>query len=236
MINSSAANRFGGICLNKKTTAAFTVLLVMLALSVSFAAAYSPNSVPQAATFQNMDNTQQQLSVTVPLVVGAGLQGNSTSPLNQPTRIEIYNYIKDNPGVHFRGICDKLHLSVGVVQYHLDVLQHAGLIDVFADGQNRRYFDPRTCTETNVALFSLLRHQTANKILTVLAQNGSVLHKDIACSLGITSQALSWQMKQLKETGLITSEKSGVNVRYSLSGTNVVALKCALVLTSSSRT
>jgi predicted transcriptional regulator len=81
-----------------------------------------------------------------------------------------------------------------------------------------------------------LRHQTANKILTVLAQNGSVLHKDIAFSLGITSQALSWQMKQLKETGLITSEKSGVNVRYSLSGTNVVALKCALVLTSSSRT
>lgn len=207
----------------------------MLALTVSFTAAYPTSNVPvpEAAAFQNVDNTK--LSLTLPFVVGAGLHGNSTAPLNQPTRLEIYSYIKDNPGIHFRGICDKLHLSVGVVQYHLAILENAGLITTYADGQNRRYFDPKTCPESSEALFSLMRHPTANKILTILSQNSEALHKDIACSLGITSQALSWQMKQLKEAGLINAEKTGVNVKYSLNDANLAALKLVLDLTRGSK-
>ena len=151
-------------------------------------------------------------------MLGAGLHGNSTPPLNQPTRLEIYTFVKNNPGVHFRGVCDGLGLSVGVVQYHLSVLEQAGLITVHFDGQNKRYFEAKTYTAAEVTLISLLRHETAAKILTLIAQNGAVLHRDIAQSLGISSQALTWQMNQLKKTGLINAEKEGVNVKYSLNG------------------
>jgi predicted transcriptional regulator len=170
------------------------------------------------------------------MMIGVGLQGNSTSPLDQPTRLDIYNFIEHNPGIHFKGICDKLNLSVGVVQYHVAVLEHAGLITTYVDGQNRRFFESKTWTESDAALVSLMRHPTINKILTILAQNDSVFHKAIACSLGITSQALSWQMKQLKETGLINAERTGVNVKYSLNETNTTTLKLFLDLTRGSRT
>ena len=154
-----------------------------------------------------------QLSASVSIVVGASLHSN---PLDQPTRHEIYTYIKDNPGVHFRGICDALDLSVGVVQYHLSVLEKAGLIDSHADGQNIRYFEHSAAAKTDVKLTSLMRHDTTAKILTILAQNKSALHRDIANELGISSQALTWQMNQLKNTGLINAQKESVNVRYSL--------------------
>jgi predicted transcriptional regulator len=173
----------------------------------------------------------EQLSAVVPVIVGAGLNGNTANPLDQPTRFQIYNYIKDDPGVHFRGICSGLGLSVGVVQYHLSVLEHAGLIDSFADGQNKRYFEHTAFKATDAKLTSLMHHETTAKILTTLARNDFVLHRDLACSIGISSQALSWQMNHLKGASLVNAEKVGVNVRYCL---NDEAVR-QLVLTLSSK-
>jgi predicted transcriptional regulator len=204
--------------LNQKT--ALTILLTALVVSVCFTAAASASERPLFFSDTQQIGNLKQLPVAVPLVIGAGLHGNSASPLEQPTRLEIYNYIEDNPGVHFRGICNGLGLSVGVVQYHLGVLEHAGLINAVTDGQNKRYFEHGAFKEADVELVSLMRHYTAAKILTMLAQDGSALHKDIAEGLRISSQALTWQMTQLKNAGLVQAEKMGVNVRYSLTDGN----------------
>jgi predicted transcriptional regulator len=85
------------------------------------------------------------------------------------------------------GICDGLGLSVGVVQYHLSVLEQAGLITAYADGQNKRYFETNTFTEKGMQLISLMRHETTAKILTILAQEESAIHRDIASCLGVSS-------------------------------------------------
>jgi hypothetical protein len=49
----------------------------------------------------------------------------------------------------------------------------------------------------------------------------------------VSSQALSWQMNQLKKAGVVNAEKIGVNVVYSLKDTN--AVRIALELTNNSR-
>ena len=217
--------------MNRKV--ALTILLIMLTLSISFAAvAYTPNRLPYFSGVQHVDSLQQ-LTASVPIVLGAGIHSNSTPLLNQPTRLEIYNFVKSNPGVHFRGICDRLDLSVGVVQYHLSILEHACLITVHSDGQNKRYFEHNAFTKTEVKLISLMRHETTGKILTTLSQNSLALHKDIARSLDVSSQALTWQMNQLKKTGLINAEKAGINVKYSLNDAN--AIKLILNLTNNSK-
>ncbi len=192
---------------------ALAVVLTALTLSVCFIAAASASDRPYFFSDIQHIGSLQELSASIPIVVGTTLHSN---PLDQPTRHEIYSYIKDNPGVHFRGICDGLGLSVGVVQYHLNVLEHAGLINTVTDGQNKRYLEHSAFTKTDVQLTVLMRHNTTAKILVILAQNGSALHRDIACCLGISSQALTWQMNQLKNEGIVSAEKAGVNVRYSL--------------------
>ncbi len=191
----------------------WAVLFVILALSFSFVTiAYSGVSIPTFDAFQDGQNSQQ-LSLSVPLLMG-GLHGNSTT-LNQPTRMEIYTYVKNNPGIHFRGVCQGLDLSVGVAQYHLDILVHAGLLKTYSDGPNKRYFES-SFDQSNAPLTSLLRHETTRKILTLLSQQSSMLHKDLAQNLDISSQALTWQMNKLKEAGLVTSAKEGLSVRYVL--------------------
>jgi predicted transcriptional regulator len=175
---------------------------------------------------QDADNPQR-LAYSVPLVVATGLQ-DKLSLLNQPTRLEIYNFIKNNPGVHFRGVCNSMDLPVGVVQYHLGVLENAGLVRVYDDGQLKRYFESNTYTAKEVKLISLLRHETTGKILADLSQNTFVLHKDLARNLGVSPQALSWQMNQLKKTGLIETAKEGINVKYSLNGENASEIRLLL--------
>jgi predicted transcriptional regulator len=213
--------------------AALSACLILLAFSVSLIAiAYPQSSLPHTPLTQDAGNSQQFI-FSVPLMVGASLHNNSNI-LNQPTRHEIYNCVKSNPGIHFRGICNNIDLSIGVVQYHLNVLTHAGLLQVYNDGQCRRYFEADAYATSDMQTVSLLRHDTTRKILTILSQNNAILHKNLAQALGLSSQALTWQMNQLKQTGLIEAKQEGMSVNYSLKKENAAALKLLLNLISSS--
>lgn len=201
---------------------ALTILLVALVLSVGVTAVSASSDVqPAFIELQQQAKGLEKFAVSVPLVIGVGLHNNSNL-LDQPTRIEVNSYIQNNPGIHFRGICSGLGLSVGVVQYHLYVLEKAGYITSYSDGQNKRYFQADLFTQQEMALVSLARHPTACEILKLLYKNPSLLHRDLAAGLGISPQALTWHMNQIKNTGLINAEKESVNVRYSLTDVNMV--------------
>ncbi|NIR86718.1 winged helix-turn-helix transcriptional regulator [Candidatus Bathyarchaeota archaeon] len=161
---------------------------------------------------------------TAPLLVGATFRDNSAS-LNQSTRIEIYNFIITNPGTHFRAICNYLNLPIGVAQYHLSLLTKAGLLSVFRDGRYKRYFESKRFTETEMTAISFLRHETARKILLILLEKQTMPHKNLSRRLEISSQALTWQMNRLRETGLIESARDGMKVKYSLQEASVTAIR-----------
>ncbi len=149
--------------MNQKVAA--TVLLTVLVLSVCFVTLASTSDRPFFfSDVQNIDSLHPQLTAAASVMAGTNLHSNSTQPLDQPTRLEIYSYIKSNPGTHFRGICNSLGLPVGVVQYHLNVLERAGLVTVHVDGQNKRFFEQNnTYTKTDMQLISLMRHNTAGE-------------------------------------------------------------------------
>src|SRR6056297_694190 len=60
--------------------------------------------------------------------------------LNQRTRREIYELIRNNEGLHFRSICRNLGRKMGVVQYHVSVLEKHGLIRSVRDGRYKCFF------------------------------------------------------------------------------------------------
>lgn len=136
--------------------------------------------------------------------------------LNQSTRMDIYNFVKNNPGVHFRALSNSLELRIGVLQYHLGLLVNAGLLSTHRDGRYKRYFESEKFTEIEIKIISILRQRTAGKILATLFKRTQMRHKDLAADLNITSQALTWQMKRLVGADLIKRSVEGLNVRYSL--------------------
>jgi DNA-binding transcriptional ArsR family regulator len=210
---------------NRKET--LCVVLVVLFLTASFTVLAGSTDNFGYGVIADSENPQR-IALTTPIVLSASLR-SATPPLSQPTRLEIYRYIQANPGVHFRGICKGLDVSVGVVQYHLDVLVHANLIRVYEDGQNRRYF-AGSFDENEAKLIMLLRHEASAKILSILLNDGSALHKDISRTLGVSSQALSCQMNQLEKVGLVDAVREGINVMYMLNPTRETDLKSVFVI------
>jgi predicted transcriptional regulator len=158
-----------------------------------------------------------QFSAIQPLLVPDLTVNDRTTPLpNNSTRTEIYDFVKDNPGVQFRGICNELGLSIGLAQFHLGVLKKAGLISFIRDGRYKRYFESKKFSLKEMGIISLLRHQTVKSILKNILANKEMSHCQLASQLSITSQGLTWQMNRLKKAGVVQISKDGMKVLYSL--------------------
>lgn len=195
----------------KEILSAFFIALV---LTFSFCALASWNNSVFPTTIQGIYAARPVL-FSAPLFAGVSYKENP-SFLNQQTRMEIYDFVKSNPGIHFRGICNSLSMPIGLVQYHLSVLSNAGLLLVLREGRYKRYFESKSFTKAEMKVISLLRHGTAGKILTILLEKQAISHKALASTLKISSQALTWQMNRLKEKGLVNSANEGMKVLYSL--------------------
>lgn len=139
--------------------------------------------------------------------------------LNQTTRTAIFNFIRDNPGFHFRAIADALKMPIGVLEYHLGLLTSHGLVSEYHDGRFKRYFESKKFTETEMKIISALRHGVSGMILIALLRRPGTRHKDLAKQVNVSSQALSWQMKRLESMKLVRRNVDGLNVNYSLDET-----------------
>jgi DNA-binding transcriptional ArsR family regulator len=158
------------------------------------------------------------------------VSANNQAPFNNGTRTQIYNFVKDNPGIQFRGICASLSLPVGLAQYHLGVLVKAGLVSFVRDGRYKRFFLSKKFSKKEMLMISLMWHKTARKILEVLLNRKQMSHGELAGDVSITSQALTWQMKRLGKTELILQANEGLKIIYSLDEASAPLLKKYMTL------
>ena len=171
--------------------------------------------------FEHKDGGAIKLGLPFPLVYGSlprVASGSIVSQLilNSSTRLTIYNYVSNTPGVHFRGICNGLGLPVGVVQYHLNRLTTQGLLTSRKDRKYRRYFEAKRFSKEEMSVISTLRSETTRKAVSTILENPRISHGSLASTLGISSQGLTWHMKRLKEEGAVGVESDCRYVRYSI--------------------
>jgi predicted transcriptional regulator len=189
---------------------AVVVLLAVMVLFFSLTLTAQSDTV--YAPLQNQFDTLQQFALSVPLVVG--ISADSGSELNQSSRVEIYCLVQNSAGIHFRGICDALCLSVGMVQYHVGILVGAGFLSVYCDGKMKRYFETGKYSPREMKTISLLRHKTRGRILRLIVDEKVVGHGEFVRKLSITSQGVSWQMHRLEKEGLVEEASNGLKLTY----------------------
>jgi predicted transcriptional regulator len=218
-----------------RLTRALVAFFLILVIAVSFAALIQREknavfsvttsmSSAQSAIFNSTTYnlltfptfTQGLSTFLTPFILDVNVAERPASVFNNSTRVEIYDFIKANPGVQFRGICYELGLSIGLAEFHLGVLKKAGLISFFRDGRYKRFFESRKFSQKEIEIISLLRHHTTRSILKTVLEGKKISHSELACQLSITSQGLTWQMNRLKKDGVVQERKEGMKVIYSL--------------------
>jgi len=195
-----------------------TLLLLIIVFFFSFLAlTCAPYNHGLLSTIPKV-HVDEALMLPALSIFGSGFSEASIL-LNQTTRMDIYSFVINNPGIHFRALANSLSMPIGVLQYHLGLLVNGGLLSTYRDGRYKRYFESKRFTETEMKVISALRNGTSGKILVALFEKPQMTHKDLASQLNISSQALSWQMHRLEKMGLVKRNVEGLNVKYSLDET-----------------
>ena len=151
--------------------------------------------------------------------------------LEQGTRNTIYELIEKNPGLHFRKICRILDKKMGVVQYHIGVLEKIGLVRAIRDGRYKCFFASNQEEDSNVSpddrdpkkqmlretIITSLRRKTPKTLITYLASEKIASHQSLSTIAKVSLQAITFHTQRLQSFGIIESQKEGRQKFYTLS-------------------
>ncbi len=130
------------------------------------------------------------------------------------TRRKIYEEIVMNPGLHFRELQKRLDMPLGMLEYHLNVLEKEGVIVSKMDGKYKRYFANTSMNREERKIMGSLRSEIQRKIVIFLIENGKSRHSDIASGINITPSTLSYHISKLVKNGIVGKESEGREVFY----------------------
>jgi predicted transcriptional regulator len=138
------------------------------------------------------------------LVVAVYTRLKSRQMLDHQTRERLFNYIQNNPGVHYRGILKDLDLSMGVLTHHLNMLESQDYIKSTQDGSYRRFFPKDTKIDTQ-----LLLTEPQQMILQAIKDNPGISQSKIANNLNMTKKTVYYNVHQLRDAGVVYVDKDG---------------------------
>jgi len=122
--------------------------------------------------------------------------------LDHSTRQNIFDYIKDNPGIHLRGIKTDLDLSMGVLNHHLNKLQEEEMIRVRSQGQYKRYY-PAGARISDQPHLSPSKKQVYQAITNSPGMNPN----EVANAVGQPPKNVYYHIQSLERNGLIKTRR-----------------------------
>jgi uncharacterized membrane protein len=143
------------------------------------------------------------LALAFPMVIPT----NKEDVLDQFVRGQIYGYIKTNPGTHYNQIMRELDIKNGTLSYHLYVLEKTGIVKSRKEHLRYRAFYPIDIKFPEEERYRLTDLQI--KILELILSNKGTNQKYIAKILNEKHQTISYNIKVLEQSGLISVYKKG---------------------------
>jgi len=140
---------------------------------------------------------------------------NSRNVLDNPSRLNIYTYIKTNPGAYISEIVGNIGLDRESIKYHLKTLEAQNKIEAYREGGKTRFFENNfTYNEEEMRVISALQNVTNQRIILEILTCNCNTNISLAHELGVSRATISWYIKNLREIGLIIETKEGRNTIY----------------------
>jgi predicted transcriptional regulator len=119
-------------------------------------------------------------------------------------RNEIFELIKEKPGIHFRQVMRTLSLKPGTVAYHINVLEKQNYIKSIQKGIYRCFYPEGMKTGLKIKLTKLQQ-----SILFIINENPGISSVELSKSLNKNRMVLHYNTSVLQDCGLIKKEKMG---------------------------
>ncbi len=137
--------------------------------------------------------------------------------LEQGVRAQIYEYIRQNPGIHLRGLAEEMGISMGTLRYHLNILRDTHKITLNEGVASVRFYENNgSYTPAEQHILKHLRNETTKKILTILMNSPSSTRAEIAQEIGVTGPSITWHMKRLEDDEILVTHREGRKISYEI--------------------
>ncbi|MBI4392351.1 MAG: winged helix-turn-helix transcriptional regulator [Euryarchaeota archaeon] len=134
--------------------------------------------------------------------------------LEHGKREEIYNLIREEPGIHAHEISSRAQIGWGTTVYHLRMLETNKLVTAQYSGRYKRFFANTGGFSQNKDMYAALKNPTTAKIAQEILRNPGITQKDISKAIGITPSLVSWHIGKLEEANLVRRVKEGRLARH----------------------
>ena len=142
--------------------------------------------------------------------------------LENENRRRIYSLIDANPGIHLRELQRNLSMPLTTLDYHLSYMTRRKIIFAEIEGQYKRYYTKSLDKEDKKAL-SALRRKRLREIVLVIMANQQVNNQFLSGYFDLPRSTLSFYLKYLVDKGILSRERNGNEVLYSIKDEDRVA-------------
>lgn len=118
------------------------------------------------------------------------------------------------PGAYFSQLQRATALAQGELAYHLRVLEKDDSIVSLGDGHYKHYFLRNAFPAEHKAMLSVLALPQPRELLLVLTHKPGQTLTQIAQEMTTTPPNVSWHLKRLTKSNLVTRTKEGPRVTY----------------------
>lgn len=139
---------------------------------------------------------------TFPLLGGFS-RVRSDQMLQNPMRAQMYETIKQQPGIHYQGLIREVGKGGSVVDHHLRKLQQGGYVSIQKGAGFTCIFPEGVVDHRIMAAVPAVKTEGASKVLReVLAHPGGSV-ADVARALGLAKSTVSYHVTRLRKAHLL---------------------------------
>ena len=137
-----------------------------------------------------------------------------TAVLEHEKRDEIYELIRQQPGIHAHEIGEKTQIGWGTTVYHLKLLEQHSLVVSKKSGRYKRFFVNTGEYTKKKDAYGALRNDTAKAVADYVVNHPGCSQKELCAALGIQPSLASWHVDKLEGVELVKRVKDGRQVKY----------------------
>ncbi|MBI2078894.1 MAG: winged helix-turn-helix transcriptional regulator [Euryarchaeota archaeon] len=136
--------------------------------------------------------------------------------IGHPKRAELFQFIQENPGIHFLELSRRSGLGHGATEHHLAKLRESEMVTRAQNGEHHCYFVRGGVDRRVMESAGVVKAEGARLLLAAIRARPGLNGAEAARATGMTAPNVSYHLDRFRKSGLVEARRTGAGLRLKL--------------------